>query len=168
MSDKLVESILAVCRVLNEQHVEYLTVGGTAVALHGYYRLSTNPAGAVADKPDLDVWYNPTYGNYFRLLKALKALGQDVRAFEQEQAPNPRKSFFRYEFETFTLDLLPELKAALPFGASSRTREVLTLQDVAIPLISLADLLADKAANARPKDLIDIEQLKANRKADEE
>jgi hypothetical protein len=39
---------------------------------------------------------------------------------------------------------------------------------VAIPLINLADLLADKAANARPKDLIDIEQLKANRKSDED
>jgi hypothetical protein len=168
MNDSLVDRLLAVCRVLNEHGVEYLTVGGTAVALHGYYRLSTNPAGAVVDKPDVDLWYRPTYGNYFRLLRALEALGQDVRAFQAEQAPNPKKSFFKYEFEQFTLDLLPELKAALSFGASYRTREVLTLQDVAIPLISLDDLLADKAANARPKDLVDIAHLKANRKEGEE
>ena len=154
--------------MLNEHGVEYLAVGGTAVALHGYYRLSTNPAGAVTDKPDVDLWYHPTYGNYFRLLQALEALGQDVRAFRDEQAPNPKKSFFRYEFEQFTLDLLPELKAALPFGASYRTREVFTLEDVPIPLISMDDLLADKAANARPKDLLDIAQLKANRKEDQE
>ena len=91
-----------------------------------------------------------------------------MKAFQAEQAPNPKKSFFRYEFEQFTLDLLPELKAALPFGGSYRKREVLTLQEVAIPLISLDDLLADKAENARPKDLIDIEQLKANRKSGED
>ncbi|MCZ4500949.1 MAG: hypothetical protein JWQ74_3504 [Marmoricola sp.] len=168
MNDNLVDGILAVCRVLNDQGVEYLAVGGTAVALHGYYRLSTNSAGAVTDKPDVDVWYNPTYGNYFKLLQALQALGQNVRAFQAEQAPNPKKSFFRYEFEQFTLDLLPELKAVLPFGTSYRNREVLTLHDVAIPLISLDDLLADKAVNARPKDLIDIAQLKANRKLGEE
>ena len=167
MNDKLLDHLLAVCRVLNDHGVEYLLVGGTAVALYGYYRLSTNVAGAVTDKPDVDVWYNPTYGNYFRLLKALAALGQDVQVYEQEQAPTPKKSFFRYEFAHFTFDLLPEVKAALPFGASYRTREVLTLQDVAIPLISLDDLLADKAANARPKDLLDIKQLKANRKLEE-
>ena len=168
MTDELVNGILAVCRVLNQLGVEYLTVGGTAVALHGYYRLSTNPAGVVSDKPDLDFWYNPTYGNYFQLLQALEALGQDVRAPQLAHAPNPKQSFFRYESESFTLDLLPELKACLRFGASYRNREVLLLHEVAIPLISRADLLADKAVNAQPKDLIDIAQLKANRKLDEE
>lgn len=167
MNDKLVDSILAVCRVLNHHGVEYLTVGGTAVALHGFYRLSTNPAGAVADKPDLDFWYNPTYRNYFNLLKALEALGQDVRSFKEEQAPNPTKSFFKYELEQFTLDLLPELKAALPFGVCYQHREVLAFREVSIPVISLDDLLADKAVNARPKDLLDIEQLKANQKLGE-
>ena len=162
MTDDLAESLLAVCRALNAHGVEYLVVGGTAVALHGYYRVTMLPSGAVADKPDVDVWYNPTYGNYFRLLQALEALGQDVRAFREEQSPNPKKSFFKYEFEAFTLDLLPELKAALPFGASYRNREVLSLHDVALPLIGLDDLLADKAANARSKDLIDIAQLRAN------
>lgn len=168
MNGNLPERLLAVCGVFNDHGVEYLAVGGTAVALHGYYRLSTNSAGAVTDKPDVDLWYNPTYGNYFKLLRALEALGQDVRVFQAEQAPNPKKSFFRYEFEQFTLDLLPELKAALAFGASYRVRELFMLDEVAIPLISLDDLLADKAANARPKDLIDIAHLKANRKGNEE
>lgn len=76
-------------------------------------------------------------------------------------------SFFKYEFEAFTLDLLPALKAALPFGASYRNPKVLTLDDVVIPLISVDDLLADKAVNARPKDLIDITQLKAIRQLGE-
>ena len=166
MNEQAVSSILAVCRVFNKHGVEYLTVGGTAVALHGFYRLSTNAAGAVVEKPDVDFWYNPTYGNYFKLLKALEELGQDVGKFQQEQSPNPKNSFFKYDFGHFTLDLLPALKAALPFGASYQHREVVTLQEVAIPLISFDDLIADKKANARPKDLLDIAQLQANRNSD--
>ena len=99
MSDNALGSLLAVCSILNKHEVEYLVVGGSAVILHGYFRHSTNAAGVVADNPDLDFWYNPTYSNYFKILKVLKELGQDVTKFENEQSPNPQKSFFRYEFE---------------------------------------------------------------------
>ena len=86
MESSLADSILKVCSVLNSQSVQYIIVGGVAVALHGYFRLSVNIAGAVAEKPDLDFWYNPTYDNYFRLLNGLEALGQNVDEFREEQA----------------------------------------------------------------------------------
>jgi hypothetical protein len=168
MSDNALGSLLAVCSILNKHEVEYLVVGGSAVILHGYFRHSTNAAGVVADKPDLDFWYNPTYSNYFKILKVLKELGQDVAKFENEQSPNPQKSFFRYEFEQFTLDLLPALKASLKFGGSFRNRETGVFSGIEVPFISLEDLLADKEANARPKDIADIEQLKAKRASEEE
>ena len=135
------------------------------MALHGYFRHSTNSAGVINEKPDLDFWYNPTYGNYFKLLNALEELGQDVTRFKAEQMPNPRKSFFRYEFEQFTLDLLPELKSPLKFSASFIKREVAVLNEIDIPFISYNDLVADKEGNARPKDIIDIEELKRLRSA---
>lgn len=166
MSDNAVGSLLAVCSILNKHAVEYLVVGGSAVTLHGYFRQSTNAAGIAVDKPDLDFWYNPTYSNYFKVLKVLKELGQDVAKFENEQSPTPKKSFFRYEFEQFTLDLLPELKASLKFGDSFRNRETIAFCGIEVPFLNLDDLLADKAANARPKDIVDIEHLKAKREAD--
>jgi len=126
MENSLVNSILSVCRSLNKFSVEYIVVGGTAVALHGYYRHSMNVAGEIAEKPDLDFWYNPTYDNYFKLLKALEDLGQDITKFKEEQTPNPKRSFFRYEFEKFTLDFLPELKASLKFRSSFTKREIVT------------------------------------------
>ena len=92
MKSNLTDSILSVCRSLNKFSVEYLIVGGTAVALHGYFRRSRNAAGKIVKKPDLDFWYNPTYDNYFRLLDALHELGQDVTKFKEEQTPNPKKS----------------------------------------------------------------------------
>ncbi len=54
MENSLIDNILTVCRTLNKFSVEYIVVGGTAVALHGYYRHSMNTAGEIAVKPDLD------------------------------------------------------------------------------------------------------------------
>lgn len=166
MENSLADSLLQVCRVLSQHSVAYLLVGGTAVALHGYFRHSMNAAGVISDKPDVDVWYNPTYGNYFKLLDALETLGQDVTEFRNEQAPNPRKSFFKYEFDSFTLDLLPALKSTTAFNSAFAKKETVAFADVIIPFISYDDLVLDKAANARPKDLLDIEQLEKKRKAE--
>jgi hypothetical protein len=167
MDKKLISSLLTVCGVLNKHGVDYLVVGGIAVALHGYLRRSIASNGVVSDKIDLDIWYNPTYSNYFKVLEALEELGQNVTKHKEERTPNPRKAFFRYIFEDFTLDLLPELKAPLRFGVSFANREDAVLGGVSVPFISFDDLLADKVVNARPKDIIDIEQLKAKRKSDE-
>lgn len=167
MESNLADSILKVCDVLNKHFVQYMIVGGTAVALHGYFRRSINLAGVVTDKPDLDFWYNPTYENYFKLLNALGELGHDVTEFKEEQAPDPKKSFFKYEFEEFTLDLLPELKAPLKFRISFKKREVVTLNEIDIPFISYDDLIVDKETSARPKDIIDVEQLKNKNKSND-
>ena len=117
-SNKLIESIIDVGRTLNNRQVEYIIVGGTAVAYYGYFRHSVTMAGVPTDRPDVDIWYNPSYSNYFKLLDALADLGQNMSRYKREQSPNPRKSFFKYEFEHFTLDLLPEIKAVLGFGVA--------------------------------------------------
>lgn len=137
------------------------------MALHGYFRPSTSSDGTYTDKADLDFWYNPTYDNYYRLLDALEVLGQDVSAFREEQTPNPKKSFFRYDFDKFTLDLLPELKSDLTFKASFIKRETSYLNEIAIPFLGYDDLIADKEINSRPKDIIDLEQLKKIKKSTE-
>ena len=93
-----------------------------------------------------------------------KDLGQDVTKFKEEQTPNPKRSFFRYEFEKFTLDFLPELKASLKFRSSFIRREIVSLNDTEIPFINYEDLILDKKANARSKDITDLEQLDINRK----
>jgi len=78
MQNSFIECVETVCNTLNKHSVEYLIVGGTAVALHGHYRPSSTPSGEYAEKHDLDIWYNPSYENYYRVLDALKELGVDV------------------------------------------------------------------------------------------
>ena len=58
MEDILKNSLLTVCRSLEKYKVDYMLIGGTAVALNGYYRISINIKGEMAEKPDIDMWYN--------------------------------------------------------------------------------------------------------------
>jgi hypothetical protein len=109
VNTSLLQKLKDICHILNEHSVEYLIIGGAAVALHGHYRMSRDSTGQDTEVDDLDFWYNPTYDNYFRLLNALEEIGQDVSGFREEKAPDPERSFFRLERPQFTLDFLPKM-----------------------------------------------------------
>jgi hypothetical protein len=160
MEDTLKDSLLTICRLLEKYNVKYMLIGGTAVALNGYYRHSINIWGELTDKPDVDIWYNPTYENYFNVLKVMEELGQDITEFKNEKSPNPRKSFFKLNFDQFTLDILPEIKANIKFVDANKRKETVELQETQIHFMNYYDLIEDKKATARKKDLEDIEQLR--------
>ena len=90
----------------------------------------------------------------------MQDLGQDVEKFKEEATPDPKNSFFRFELQNFTIDFLPYLKGLNSFRKSFANRDFVTLQDVEISFLSLDDLIADKSAQSRPKDLEDIKELK--------
>lgn len=163
MENRLIENLRTVCNILNKHSVEYLVVGGTAVTLHGYFRQSHDPSGRLAEKYDLDFWYNPTYGNYFRLLYALEDLGQDVATIKAEPAPNPKKSFFRFELKESTVDFLPELPGLMRFRTSFNDRDFVKIDEIEVPFVNYDDLILNKQTQGRPKDIEDIEQLKLRR-----
>lgn len=137
-----------------------MLVGGTAVALYGYYRHTITIGGAISDKPDIDVWYHATYQNYFRLLNVIRDLGYDTSDFEGESDPDPGKSYFRLNFESFTLDLLPAVMANIKFTDADRRKETVEIQNIPICFMGYKDLIEDKNASARDKDLQDISHLR--------
>jgi hypothetical protein len=163
MNSNLIDSISRVCKILTKHSVQYLIVGGASVAFYGYYRLSTSPTDIPAEKYDFDFWYNPSYTNYFNLLNALAELGQDVSEFKKEQTPDPYRSFFRFELEIATIDFLPSVPGLSKFSKSYNNKEVVNIEDVEINIISYDDLLISKKANARQKDIEDINQLDMRR-----
>ncbi len=160
MHPNLRNSLTNVCNLLNKHHVEYMVVGGTAVALYGYFRMSISISGKISEIPDLDFWYNPTYKNYFNLLNVIESLGQDITDFKNEKTPNPRKSFFKLNFENFTIDFLPELPGLPRFKKCYERRELTTVDDVDIYFIGFDDLIENKLAIAREKDMNDINELR--------
>ena len=54
----------------------------------------------------------------------------------------------------------------MAFNHSFKKKELVIFEEVNIPFINNDDLLLDKSANARPKDLIDIEHLRKQRKSE--
>lgn len=116
--------------------------------------------GKFADEPDLDIWYNPTYPNYYRLLDALENILIDVGRLKAEQAPDPKNSFLRYKLGDCTLDLLPQIKASIRFRDAFTRRRALVRDGFEISIIGIADLIADKEASGRAKDLVDAAHLK--------
>lgn len=160
MEENFKNSLLTVCSLFEKYKVPYMLVGGTAVALNGYYRHSTNTEGEVTEKPDIDIWYEATYENYFNILKILKELGYDIEGFKSEQNPNPRKSFFKLDFEDFSFDILPEIKAPIKFSEAYQRKNTVALEETKIHFMNYFDLIEDKKATARTKDLKDIEELK--------
>ena len=164
MQNNITNEIIRVCQILNKNEVHYLIVGGTAVAFHGYFRWSQNSAGDPSDKFDLDIWYNPTYDNYYKLLTALAELDQDVKEFFEEKSPNPLKSYFKFDLDKFTLDFLPKLKGNSKFKQAYEKKEITTIKGTDMIFIGFDELLKDKAANSRPKDLDDIKHLKSIKK----
>jgi hypothetical protein len=159
----ILENLQHVCQVLNECGVEYMVIGGAAVALHGHVRFTKDASGQDTNIDDLDFWYNPRYDNYFRLLNALEKLGQDVSAFRKEKTPDPKRSFFRLERAKFTLDFLPEVPGMRRFREVFASKEVSQIGTVEIPYIGYEVLIKNKQALNRPKDQEDIEQLEKKR-----
>jgi len=160
MEKNLKDSLLFVCRLLEKYDVRYMIIGGSAVALYGYYRHSINISGEITDTPDIDIWYNPTYENYFNILNVMKEIGQDISEFKNEQSQDPRKSFFKLEFDSYTLDLLPQIKADIKFSDADQRKETVELAGTQIHFMGYSDLIEDKNATAREKDIQDIEHLK--------
>jgi hypothetical protein len=167
MENNLLAYVKIVCGVLNKNTVEYLIVGGTAVAFYGYSRVSKTNNGQPLGKYDLDFWYNPNYSNYYKLLNALVELGVDISGIKND-SPNPKTSFFRYDFEEFKIDFLPEIKGLNNFNTSYSKSVHRNIQGVDIYFISIDDLIVSKEVDSRPKDIEDIVKLKQKRTASEE
>ena len=133
---------------LSDAGVEYLLVGGHAVAYHGYVRPTR----------DMDVWVAVSPANADRLVRA-------VNSFFGGALPELAREWF-LDVENITrFGAVPNLIEILPkvsggdFKNAFARRVVATIDGQTVNLISLEDLVANKKASARLKDLADVEQL---------
>jgi hypothetical protein len=133
---------------LNEAGVEYLVVGGHAVAYYGYVRPTR----------DMDVWVAVSTDNADRLVRAVNSF------FGGELAGLAREWFLDLENVT-RFGAVPNLIEILPkvsgseFEKAYAKRVVIKVDGQTLNLISLDELVANKKASARLKDLADVEQL---------
>lgn len=129
--------------------VEFVVVGGHAVAYHGHPRYTG----------DVDFLVRPTPENARRVLRAIDGFGfgsldlkeQDfVRLGSVVQLGRPPNR----------IDLLTEI-SGVDFDAAWAGREAVKLDGLEVAILGLRELLANKKASGRAKDLADLEALMA-------
>ena len=136
-------------RFLNDSGVEYLLIGGWAVGFHGYPRATA----------DMDVWVACDPENAKRIIQALKLFG-----FTHDEATESlftRPGFVvRMGLPPMRIELLTKI-SGVEFTECRARCETMVEKGVTIPVISLEDLITNKKASARPKDLADLDALES-------
>jgi len=130
---------------LNARDVRYLLVGGWAVGIYG------NPRAT----KDIDFLVAVDDANIERLCAALLDFKAPTVPKEVFQEPG---NVFRMGVSPIQIDIINEA-SGISFDDCYARREVLVADDLPISTISRADLIRNKRASGRHRDLADIEFL---------
>lgn len=139
---KLHDDWIEFLRLLNAHRVRFVIVGAHAVAAHGRPRLTA----------DLDVLVEPTLANARRVSDAIAAFG--FGEIEPRELTCPDKVIYMGR-EPFRIDVLTSVDG-VTFRRAWGGRLRASLGGVRVAFIGRADLIANKRAAGRPKDLMDI------------
>ena len=134
-------------RLLSENKVRYLVIGGYAVSYYAEPRYTK----------DLDIWVEASSINAKRLIKALSEFGAPVDNLETSDF---EKEGLVYVFGVppNRVDLLNGVKGT-PFTSAWKSRNIVNLGDLKVPFISREDLIKVKKKANRAQDREDIRKL---------
>ena len=126
---------------------EFLIVGAHALAAHGRPRATG----------DLDIWVRPTPENAERVWKALVSFGAPLNELRLDDLAAP-EIVFQIGIAPARIDLLTSL-TGLNFVDAWTRRHIAEVEGRKLPFLSREDLIRNKAAVGRPRDLADIDDL---------
>ena len=134
-------------RLLNANAIRYVVIGGYAVAYHGYVRYTG----------DLDIFVELSVANAAKLVSALREFGFDLPQIKP--ALFLRKGrIVRLGCEPMRLEILNEIDGVTCEECYRRRRRS-RLGNLTVNFIALPQLLRNKRASGRLKDLADVEAL---------
>lgn len=127
-----------------EEQVEFLVVGGYAMAFHGYVRATG----------DIDLWIRSTPDNAGRVLKALNTFGAPLFDLTKEDLQTPGM-VFQMGLPPSRIDIITDIDG-VEFDDAWNHRRTIEFEEKSIPLIDKQRLLINKRSTGRPKDLNDV------------
>jgi len=144
-----VDAFVRFCECLNRYEVRYLVVGSEAVAFHGAPRYSA----------DFDTFVLATRANLFRVIAALEDFGEtDLAQTIDPEVWAKTGATFRFGEPPLQVDVLLQL-TGIEFRRVEPSAVAGHYGAVPVKFIGLDDLLANKRAVGRPKDLADVAAL---------
>jgi hypothetical protein len=132
---------------LSDEGVEYLLIGAYAMAVHGVPRATG----------DIDVWVRPSPDNADRVLRALARFGAPVGSLRADDLTEAG-TVFQVGVAPNRVELLTGIDGVTFEDAWTR-RENPAIDGLTFAVIGREDLIRNKRATGRARDLADAEQL---------
>ncbi len=132
---------------LSEAKVDYLLVGAYAVAAHGHPRATG----------DLDLWVRPDTETAASVYRVLAEFGAPLHDLTIADLSNPGM-VFQIGVEPSRIDILTAI-SGVTFDDAWENRLSIEMDGIQLCVIGRDDLIANKRACGRPKDIADAESL---------
>ena len=133
--------------LLNKHKVEYLVVGGYAVAMYGYPRYTG----------DIDFWVKPNIDNAKKIVKALEDFGfggYDISESDFSEADK----VVQLGYPPNRIDIITGV-TGLSFDDCFLNKKNVEIENIPVNFISLFHLRLNKSATGRDKDKNDLNNL---------
>ncbi len=134
-------------RLLNDHKVQYLLVGGYAVALHGYVRYTS----------DMDIWILTTPHNVTKVVSALQDFGLP-QAMELWDVLQKENRVIGMGIPPYKIEVITSIDG-VTFEVCYDNRLSIEIEGIPIYYLSLPYLRQNKKSSGRHKDLDDLEHL---------
>jgi len=146
---KLDRNLREFIELLNSQKVDFIVVGGHAVAFHGHPRFTG----------DIDFLLRPSHENAGRLIAAVKEFGFAEVSLSAEDFMRP-DIVVQLGYPPNRIDLLTSI-SGVDFEEAWVTRAAGELDGLPVFFLGLNALLKNKQASGRDKDRADVSKLLA-------
>jgi len=133
--------------ILSERKVKFLLVGAYAMAVHGYPRSTM----------DIDILVMPDPENALLVLQSLADFGAPVGNLSAEDLQK-EGLIFQIGVAPCRIDILTSIDG-LKFEDAFARSEMMEIEGIPIRVLSIPDLIINKRATGRTKDLADAEVL---------
>jgi len=137
----------------HKHSVKMILVGGGAVNFHGYQRHSA----------DVDFWISTDGKNLKQLLRVLQEMELDITEFPLQVANQEQNISIKFSPIGLDLELITKFEIGKSFDEAYNDSILVELEGQPIRkwrVLSYDDLIKSKERAARPKDLLDIQELK--------
>jgi hypothetical protein len=134
-------------QALHTESVKFILVGAYALAAHGYPRATM----------DIDIWIMSSGENAKALMKALILFGAPVNNITEDDLKK-ENIIFQIGVAPRRIDIITSVDG-LNFEEAFKHSNVVEIENIPVHILSKADLIINKRASGRTKDLADAELL---------
>ena len=144
-----------ILRALSAENVKFMLVGAYALAVHGYPRATM----------DIDIWVMPSPENADAVFRALRRFGTPLHNLTKDDLLQDG-TIFQIGVAPRRIDIITSA-SGLQFDHTYRDSILVNIEGLNVRIPAIDDLIVNKRATGRTKDLADAEALESLKDAED-